>query len=207
MVATAPSSVVLRLPEGWLELDPREPDLLAELRRAVGQHWGQELDDERLLSLLAPLAIELRRLAESAEMVLVGLYTRVVPVDGEDLPLVLTAHAVLALAPAPGDLDEVRRVLEVDADTHGLEVRPVELPAGHGVLVAGTTQIRHPAWDSPAPARLRRYFVPVPGTQRLATLSFLTPNVDLADSFEELFDAVAETLSFEWDQEAPASGT
>jgi hypothetical protein len=74
---------------------------------------------------------------------------------------------------------------------------PVDLPAGEAVLVSGTTEVDDPDWTGAQPAHLRRYFVPVPGMSRVAALSFLTPNVDLAEQFDEVFDAIAQTLAFE----------
>jgi hypothetical protein len=43
-----------------------------------------------------------------------------------------------------------------------------------------------------------QWLVPVPGTAKLAVLSFATPNTDeiLADSFAELFAAIASSLDF-----------
>ena len=64
------------------------------------------------------------------------------------------------------------------------------------VLVAGPTEVDSPGWSGPQEAVLRRYFVPVPGMDRVAALSFLTPNLDLAEDFAELFDSVAATLRF-----------
>ena len=43
---------------------------------------------------------------------------------------------------------------------------------------------------------LVQYFVPFPGGDRLAVLSFSTPNVSLADAFAEVFDAIASTLQW-----------
>ena len=198
MSVSAPRSVGLRLPQDWVELDPRADDIVAELRRAVGQRWTGPgpIAEEQLLSLLAPLGLELRRLGAHADIVLVGLYADVVPVAGSDEPLVLTAHAMLSLSPPVGSLDEVRRELGADADT-------VTLPAGTAVRLSGPATISHPDWDGEVAAYRRWYFVPVPGTDRMATLSFLTPNTTLTAVFGDVFDAVAGTLTFD---PAPAPG-
>jgi len=101
---------------------------------------------------------------------------------------------VLAVSPQVGGMDEVHAALAAS----GGEVQPVDLPAGAGVLSTGETQVSDPAWDATVPARTRRYLVPVPGTDRVAALNFLTPNLDLADQFDEVFAAIAETLEFGW---------
>jgi hypothetical protein len=192
MTTTAPSSVSLRLPRGWLELDPRADDIVAELRRTVGDRGRGQLAEDELLSLLAPLGLELRRLGTAAEIVLVGLYTDVVPVDGSDVPLVVTAHAMLAVSPPIASLDALRRELAEGTEN-------VDLAAGPAVRQSGMTSVGHPDWDEAVPAYRRRFFVPLPGTDRLATLTFLTPNTGLAEVFADVFDAVADTLTFRWD--------
>lgn len=195
---TAPVTAVrLRLPSGWLELDPREPDLVTELHRAIRRLWGENVDDARALSLLGPLALRLRTLANTADVLLVGLYADVVPAPPGDLPLIITAHAMLALSPELDELASVRKEIEAGARNDDLELDVVDLPAGRAVRVSGDITISDPAWDGEVPARLRRYFVPVPGQSRIALLSFLTPNLELRDAFDEVFDAIAESLGFD----------
>jgi hypothetical protein len=196
-MTTVPRSVQLRLPDGWLELDPRVEDLVGELRRALASRWQHALADDRLLAVLTPLVAELRRLSAAADVLLVGLYTDVIPVDDEPVPLVVTASAVLAISPPAPDLDLDALRAEVAAVDGGMRVRAVTLPAGPAVLVAGAVEIRHPDWDGSVAARLRRYFIPITGLGRLATLSFLTPNTELGDVFDDVFDAIAETVAFE----------
>jgi hypothetical protein len=194
---STPTSVGVQLPSGWIELDPREPNLVEELERALeipAEHR------ETVLSLLAPLAAELGRTAAAADIVLVGLFAQAVPIDGADQPLVLAGHVVLAISPQVGNLDEVREVL----NRNGGDVAPVDLPAGAAVLSTGETRISDPSWEESVPARTRRYFVPIPDTDRVAALSFLTPNVELADQFDEVFDAIARTLEFGY-EDSPES--
>lgn len=189
---TVATTVALRLPPGWIELDPRAPDLVAELERAVGVPEEARPDAVRLL---APLALELSRSAADGHVVLVGLFAQAIPVESSDDPYVVTAHVLLSVSPPVDGLDDVRAGLT----GRGAEVVPVDLPAGPGVLATARTEVRDPSWDRPVPAHSRRYAVPVPGTPTMAILSFLTPNLDLADQFDEVFDAVARTLSFEGD--------
>jgi hypothetical protein len=184
------TSVALRLPPGWIELDPREPDLVVELERALGV--PDEARDD-VLRLLAPLALELHRTAAEGNVVLVGLFAQAFPVEGSDDPYVMTAHVLLSVSPPVSGLEEVKAGL---AELGG-EVSPVDLPAGAGVRAAGETQISDPSWETDVPARSLRYAVPVPGTPAVAILSFLTPNLDLTEEFDEVFDAIAATLTFE----------
>lgn len=182
------SRIELELPEGWLEIDPREEDLVEAVQSALDVPPENEA---LLVELVAPLAIRLRRLAVQGDVVLAGFFSQLVPIEGEE-PLVISAQVLLALSPPVGDLERLQDAVAGE----GVEVRPVDLPAGSGVLVSGTIEVDSPGWAGPTEAVLRRYFVPVPGMSRVAALSFLTPNVDLADDFAEVFDAVAGTLTF-----------
>lgn len=194
---TRPDTVSLQLPTGWIELDPREPDLVGELRKAIDV---PDDADDAAVAVLAPLALELARTAAGADMVLVGFFAQAIEIDGVTEPFVITANVVLAVSPQVGSLDEVRAALEGSDTT----ISPIDLPAGAGVLATGSTEIRDPDWEGSVPARTRRYLVPVPGTDRIAALNFLTPNLDLADQFDEVFDAIAATLEFGWDYTATA---
>jgi hypothetical protein len=190
----APTSISLRLPQKWVELDPRMPDIVAELRRAVGARWTSHelIAEDQLVSLLAPLGLELRRLSEAADIVLVGLYGDAVPIPGSADPLVLTAHAMLYLSPPLGSLDEVRTEL-------GGGAQVVFLPAGQAVRSSGPVTVIHPDWDGSIEAFRCTYFVPIPGGSRMAVLSFLTPSTALTEEFADVFDAVARTLTFSLD--------
>ncbi len=190
MSPNPPSTVSLRLPDEWVEVDPREPDVVGTLAAKAGIAEGNR---ELAVALLAPLAVRLGRLAATGDVILAGFYADAVELDDGSPPLILTAQVLLAMSPPVGGADLLAELLGGD----GVEVLPVDLPAGEAVLVSGTTEVDDPIWNAPAPAHLRRYFVPVPGMSRMAALSFLTPNVDLAEHFDEVFDAIARTLAFE----------
>jgi hypothetical protein len=206
-----PTSVTLRLPEGWWELDPRAEDIVAELSRAIGAEKVAAVPQETLMELLIPLGIELRRLSDQVDPVLVGLYTHAIQVAGMDKPLVVTAQVLLALSRFPSDLDTVRMGLsEQRAGQPAMRLTPVTLPAGEAVQEVGPVKVRHPDWEAPVTAHQRRYFLPVAGSGRVAVLTFLTPNLDLVEAFDGVFEAIAETLSFGFDEpeaQAPGQGT
>jgi len=193
-MTTPTTAVQLRLPRGWIEFDPRAADLSTEIMRAAHDEWGTEVPPElqpHLAKLLGPLVVDVRRMSSNVDAVLVGMYVRAIAMEGAELPLVLTANAVLAISPPYVALDHVRENLAA-----GWTAEPVDLPAGRGVKSQGPTQITDPEWDGPVSAQAFRFFLPVPGTPRLAILSFVTPNLDFVDAFADVFDAVAESLSF-----------
>ncbi|MDU0292961.1 hypothetical protein [Saccharothrix longispora] len=193
---TAPKAVSVRLPERWMEIDPREPDLGAELLRTAREHLG-DVDEEHVLRYAVPVAEGLRDLVEGGSVLLAGFYADFLPVEGTDVPLLVTANAVLALfPPAAGGLDAVRRELAARA-ADDMEIRSVTLPVGRAVTTSANVPLSRPEWTAPVRGRLRRYFVPVPGLDRVAVLSMLTPNEDLVEAFDEVFAAIASTLRFE----------
>jgi hypothetical protein len=183
---TLPTAAVeLRLPVDWIEVDPRAADLTADLAEAVRSTWDVAPDDE----VLAPVVLHLRRLAGDPRIVLAGLYCRVLTVADLPEPLVLTANVVLAVTGRDTGLE-----VAADAARPGWRTTPIELPAGPAVVSTGTVTLSEV--EPPVTAWARRYFVPIPGQDRLVTLAFLTPHAELADAFGEVFDAVAESLAF-----------
>jgi hypothetical protein len=197
----APTSVALRLPEGWWELDPRAEDIVAELWRAVGADQVKAVPKETLLALLAPLGLELRRLSEQVEPVLVGLYANPIPIEGAEQPLVITAQVLLALSRFDGDPAAVQAGIAAQGQPHpATRLSVVNLASGEAVLEVGPVTVRHPEWETPVPAHQRRYFFPVPGSERVAVLTFLTPNLELVEAFDTIFEAIAQTLNFGYDE-------
>jgi hypothetical protein len=187
---TVPTAAVeLRLPVDWIEVDPRSADLAADLAGSIRSTWDVDPHDE----VLGPVVLHLRRLAADPRIVLAGLYCRVLTVDGLPEPLILTANVVLAVSGPDTGLD-----VAAGAARPGWETTPADLPAGPAVVSTGEVTLSGPEQPAgqPITAWARRYFVPVPGQDRLVTLAFLTPHLDLAEEFGEVFDAVAGTLEF-----------
>lgn len=50
---------------------------------------------------------------------------------------------------------------------------------------------------TPVPTAVRHTLIPVPNSRDYLVLASSTPNVDLADQFYEVFDAIAESFRFE----------
>lgn len=186
----------MRLPEGWLDLDPREPDLLAELREATARQWPERQPDERVAHLLGPLLVELRGMVARADVLVVGVYADTVPVAGSPDPLLVTANVTLALSPVMTTPD-ADALLADFGSADGVIVESVALPAGRAVRLATITELDNPDWERPVPALLRRYLLPVPALSRVAVLTFLSPNLELADAFDVVFAAVANTVRFD----------
>lgn len=193
MMTTPPAAARYRLPPAWIEVDPHASDLLERLLDAVDV--PRHLDD-LARTLLQPLAVELTRLAALSEVVSAGFFAHAIEIDGSADPLVLTANVLLAISPPVES--------PATAAGAGPDAEPVDLPAGPAVLVTGRTDVTDEQWDGVVPVRTRRYLVPVPGTDRLAVLAFQTPNIDLADQFDDVFAAIAESLAFDLPDGSPS---
>jgi hypothetical protein len=68
-----------------------------------------------------------------------------------------------------------------------------ELAAGPGARVRRRGRVPAAA-DAGPEAEIVTWYVPHRSGRRLAILTFSTPNIDLADEFGEVFDALADTL-------------
>ncbi|ATE54547.1 hypothetical protein [Actinosynnema pretiosum] len=194
-------SAALRLPAGWIEIDPRSD---APLPSAALSARAQRAEAERVAKLAGPVALELRKLSEGSEPLLAAVWA-----GGGDLaPPALTAGALLAVSPAVGGLAQVWASIERAPGAGEVTVSSVELPGG--VALLATTEIDlptpeprpaqepEPDPDPPVPDRalVSRYFLRLPGSDRVAVLSFTTPNTELADRFGEVFAAIAASLRF-----------
>ncbi|CRK57697.1 TPR repeat-containing protein [Alloactinosynnema sp. L-07] len=193
-MSAANATVTVRLPSGWLDIDPRAEDLTAEVRRGAIAQWGDQVDLSVLDQAAAPMTAELRRLSAVAEVLLAGCYAEAIVGDDNEQPLVLTANVVLAMTPPVSCLAEIRRGLAKRAGA-GSTIVGVDLPAGPAVLAAEQVVLSHPEWTVRIPAAQRQYFLQIDGSGKAAVLSFLTPNLDLADEFDAVFRAIADTLT------------
>ncbi|GGM70462.1 hypothetical protein GCM10011609_02680 [Lentzea pudingi] len=191
MTSAVTRSVSIRMPRGWLEIDPRNPDVTAELTRTAREQWGDGVDAERIARHVAPMASGLRALADETGLVLAGFYADFL--GDEDTPLLLTANATLAISP-PVSITDLRHDLYARS-AEKISIRTVDLPAGEGVLATCEVDLRRTGWTGSG--LLHRYFVPVPDSSRFAVLSLFTPNRDLADLFADVFGAIAESLRFD----------
>lgn len=193
----APQAVDLRVgvPATWLEIDLDPGTRAASFERLVAAR-GQAamaagMSRAQLVGTLETIASR----AEAAGATYAALYSDVI--QGVAVSASLVASVVDGNGPPPppgADATTVAQALQQLLSEQG----PAELhalPAGPAVRVTRRLDAPTPGGGT-TPVENIRYFVPLPGLERLVLLEFSTPTLDLAETFGKLFDAIAATLSW-----------
>lgn len=117
-------------------------------------------------------------------------------------PVAASLMCTLAPTPEAPVLHDVaaglRRAAGGQAKHH--DIAEVELPAGPAVRTRSrqTADLPIAPGGSPIDVETLQYVVTVPGRDALLLLNFSTPDIKLSDTYVELFDAMAATLSWEY---------
>lgn len=203
----APAGYKLRFPDSWwhLDLDPGTRD--ASIRRRIESQVKKapQLSREQVDELIRSTRRTAREAHAQGALRASGML-RILPAGSG--PLVLSATTVVLRISVPEDQAEALADLVVaagmqlgtEAEGTGLspgEVELVELPQ---VGAAGRiTRIEDVDYKGrPVPTAVRHtLMIPVPNSRDYLVLVSSTPNVDLADQFYEVFDAIAESFRFE----------
>ncbi|GFE23633.1 hypothetical protein RB199_27250 [Streptomyces libani] len=202
----APAGYTLRFPDSWwhLDLDPSTRD--ASIRRRIESQVKKapQLSREQVDALIRST----RRIAREAHAqgaLRASGMLRILPAGSG--PLVLSATtAVLRISVPEGQAEDLADLvvaagmqLGTAAEGTGLppgEVELVELPhVGAAGRISRIEDVDHQG--KPVPTAMRHTLIPVPNSRDYLVLASSTPNVDLADQFYEVFDAIAESFRFE----------
>ncbi|WP_328688627.1 hypothetical protein OG879_18205 [Streptomyces caniferus] len=203
--AAAPAEYSLRFPDSWwhLDLDPSTRDASIRRRIEAQVEKAPQLTREQLDGLIRST----RRIAREAHAqgaLRASGMIRILRAGGG--PLVLSATAVVLRISIPeGQSEDLADLvmaagvqLGTDAESSGLppgEVELVELPhVGVAGRISRIEDIDH--HGKRVPTAVRHTLVPVPNSHDYLVLACSTPNVDLAEQFYEVFDAIAESLRF-----------
>ena len=116
-------------------------------------------------------------------------------------PMAASLMCTVTQTPGPPILDDVaaglRRSMERQA--RASDVTRVELPAGSAVRVRARRTADLPGDPGPGiQVETLQYFLVIPGREALLLLSFSTPDIAIGDAFVELFDVIAQSLSWEY---------
>lgn len=195
---SAAAGVQLATPGYWwdLPLDPstRDQEIAALIDERIERYPQLAESRSEVTALLRQLA------AEAAD--LGAVFSSQFGILGDAPPLAGNV-LVVTQSPAPSPIESLLAQVQALEDslasrTIGLaEVGVVELPsAGPAVRRRARQSITFPGADAGIDAVLVQYYVPVPGTEAVALMTFTSPTVRDEEALVELFDAVAATFSF-----------
>ncbi len=204
--AAAPAEYSLRFPDSWwhLDLDPSTRDASIRRRIEAQVEKSPQLTRERVDGLIR----DTRRIAREAHAqgaLRASGMIRILRAGSE--PLVLSATTVVLRITVPeGESEDLADLvmaagvqLGTEAEGTGLppgEVELVELPhAGAAGRISRVEDVDYQG--KRVPTAVRHTLVPVPHTHDYLVIASSTPNVDLAEQFYEVFDAIAESLRFD----------
>jgi hypothetical protein len=205
----------IRTPGDWIVVDAAALSDAAEVDALVGDRLDTvpELAGRRG-DLVATVTRSLRRAREAGV-----LFTAVLAdVDEEGRPLMANLAVAAAAGPAPvveddapssaatagaGAAAAARETPDLEAafaeqfpDAERRDVTSVLLPGGPAVRLARLFDVPLTD-DGPMLAMLSvQYFFSVPGLEQMLVLSFTTPSIAAAERLQQIFHAIAETVSF-----------
>jgi hypothetical protein len=203
MPTSAPDTVSLALPAGWIEI-PLEPGALATRMRtsveALDPGAAASVEFRRLLLLLGEVVDRVER----AGIVMLFAYVEDVK-QGEDgdEPYLVSALGWLATQRKPeeapmlrfADVEGAAEIRARDGGRQRVETPRVRDLAGEPSLREVWLQkIDGPGLDAPTEVLETRYTRLIGEGDGLAVMGFTTPNLELADELTALFDAIADTL-------------
>lgn len=191
----------LATPADWTDLDLAPATRRRSADRLVGLLAGPDAGASAVRDEVTSLLLGAAEDAAAHGAFFASLLSDVVEGHPVSASLVVSLRSDAGDGEA-GDLDALAEQLRLRPGPGAAapQTAVVRLPAGPAVRLRSRATARAGGTGGGA-GRIEveslQYFVPVPGGGDLLALSFSTPNLALADSFVELFDAMAESLSWE----------
>lgn len=198
-VGCAPRSFRVVTPANWLDLDLDPRTSRAATARLVAGAVGGAPAAVSARRQLTSLLRQATRAAADKGAVFSSFLSDVI----EGRPVAASLLASMARSDQT-EGDSLTALAEQLERSQGSQSRPatatvVKLGAGPAVRLRRRTMTEALSGEGGwAEVESVQYFLSVPGTRNLLVLSFSTPNLALSEAFAELFDAMAESLSWEW---------
>jgi hypothetical protein len=199
VTTVAPAGFTLRVPASWYEFDVWRATHTSDLARLVDARIAEapELVPRRgaLLKLLREAAAEAER---QGAVFCAAMVDRL-----GDAGMLLATVMVFHTAPSPDPTDDsvevmagqVSSVAAVEGSSTWRRVEIVETPAGRALRLSGVETADLEERD-PVPCVVMQTLLPVPDGQGVLNVVLTSPQVELADSMLELFEAISETLAW-----------
>lgn len=191
----------LRVPESWVELDIWRATHTAEVPRIVDARLA---DTPELTRYRGPIIKALRDTAREAERH-GALYCAGMLDPVEDAGMI-AASAMVFFTEADADPAEntperiaaqITATAPRDGVPHWRHVELVDLPAGRAVRVQGIEAVD--VGTQPTDCVVMQTLIPVPDETGVLNVVLTSPQVALADSMLDLFDAISSTLAWATD--------
>jgi hypothetical protein len=192
----AVGSIRLRTPAAWVDLDLDPVTRSGSIARVVEERGGA--DPEALTAMLEAAAGDAARQGG----VFASLFSDAI--GGK----AVSASLVVSVADADPDIDSetdparaggirvaIAEDLAAEFGGNGADAQVRSLEAGPAARVRCRLPVEEVGRTTEVDSL--QYFVPFPNADRLAVLTFSTPNLGLADAFAEVFDAIAATLQWQ----------
>lgn len=198
-MTVTPAGFTLRVPESWYEFDVWRATRTSDLARLVDARIAQAPE---LLPRRSALLKLLREAAGDAERQ--GAVFCAAMVDRVADAGVLVATIMVFQTdggPDPADntvaaiAGQVSAVSAVDGASTWRRVEVIEIPAGRAVRVAGV-ELAERTERAQISGVVMQTLIPVPDGQGVLNVVLTSPQVELADSMLELFEAITATLAW-----------
>lgn len=182
------------LPEGWLALD-LGPSAMERLRTVLDAAAEADEDVRKNRAKIEQLFGDAISDAEDAGIESCAcLYT----VVDDVLPMQATVTVASTAIEGSNDVGAIFEGLSDGEPGRTIDV--VRLDCGEGVRRSGRRAHTFPGTEEPVEFATRQFYVPVPGaTDQVVLLTFATPTLELEADMCNLFDAIAQTLTFSHD--------
>ena len=202
-----PLGFTLRVPESWVEFDVWRATRTGDLGRLVDARIAQAPELAPWRGTLVKL---LREVADNAERQ-GALFCAAMADPVEDAGMLAASMMVLQTDGAPDAADntveaiagQVSAVAAADGSPYWRRVEIVEVPAGRAVRVYGVEAAQVGA-RVPIDCVVMQTLIPVPAGQGVLDVVLTSPQVQIAESMLELFDAISATLA--WSQSPVGDG-
>ena len=188
----APEGFWLALPDGWFPFDltsgvaERSIDALIAARIAEDPSVAESGDE--LKQLLRRIAVE----AQKANIEFTACYVANL---APGLPVTASLTIGLHTIGEPVTLTAIQNGLAAQGETKAIVV---DSAAGPAVRVREHSTYPMPEAVGDFEVAVAQYYVPVPGRNQVALLSFTTPALPLEDDLVQLFDVMVGTFQFTW---------
>ncbi len=191
------------LPDGWLVLDLDRKTSALTTKRMLDAACLNDPGLAKGRAHIEQLLIQMSADAAAAGMRFCACFATVVGDD--DLTMQASVSiAVHRLGPGGNSVDQIQSELADEESKRAVGL--LDTDGGRAVRRSGHRKVQVPGLEEQVEILSQQYYVPVPHTtNQVVILTFTTPTLALEDKFAQLFDTMAQTFTFSWDEPVATS--